>query len=386
MQNAKRISLFLIDIIGRLSLATGFLILLPQPLGAYSCLSAAPAILLSQSFLSRKAAKPAEKNIVRYLLKNLGVFAPLRERPFEEKRLYDISDHRPLPPALRKSYNFRRRCLLMENLRYHFVDEGNPKNPVILMLHGNPTWSFFFRRLVDALKGEYRIIAPDHMGCGLSDKPQRYSYTLRNHMGNVEKLMDHLGLKRITLICHDWGGAIGMGVATRRPDLFSRFVVFNTAAWRSTRMSKRIRVCRIPFFGTLAVRGLNGFALAATRMAVARRLEKGARAGLLWPYDSWQNRIALLRFVQDIPMNPSHPSYDCLKETEGLLYRLRYKPMKICWGMKDWCFDGAFLKQWQQRFPDASVTEYPNAGHYILEDAHEMVIPHVNTFLAATRA
>ena len=298
--------------------------------------------------------------------------------------MYDISDHRPLPPVLRRSYGFRRRCLLMGDLRYHFVDEGNPQNPVILMLHGNPTWSFYFRRLIEALKGEYRIIAPDHMGCGLSDKPRVYPYRLKNHMENVEKLVDYLNLKQITLVCHDWGGAIGMGVATRRPDLFHRFVAFNTAAWRSSRIPKRIAVCRIPFLGPLAVRGLNGFALAATRMAVAGPLEKAARAGLLWPYDTWKNRIALLRFVQDIPMNPSHASYECLKEIEDNLYRLRHKPMKICWGMKDWCFDAEFLNQWRQRFPEASVTEYPNAGHYILEDAHEMVIPAVAAFLADT--
>ena len=275
---------------------------------------------------------------------------------------------------------------MIGKFRYHFVDEGNPHHPPVLMLHGNPTWSFYFRRLIAALRETHHVIAPDHMGCGLSDKPQVYPYGLSNHMENVEKLIDHLGLKRITLVCHDWGGAIGMGVATRRPDFFHRFVVFNTAAWRSSRMPKRIAVCRIPFLGALAVRGFNGFALAATRMAVAGTLEKVAKVGLLWPYNSWKNRIAILRFVQDIPMDPSHVSYGCLKETERRLCSLRHKPMKICWGMKDWCFDGAFLKQWRQRFPDASVTEYPNAGHYILEDAHEAVIPVVKAFLTATKA
>ena len=250
------------------------------------------------------------------------------------------------------------------------------------MLHGNPTWSFYFRRLIAALRETHRVIAPDHMGCGLSDKPQVYPYRLSNHMKNVGNLIDHLGLKRITLVCHDWGGAIGMGVAARRPDLFSRFVILNTAAWCSIRMPKRIAVCRIPFFGALTVRGFNGFGLAATRMAVAKPLEKAAKTGLLYPYDSWKNRIAILRFVQDIPMNPSHPSYNCLKETERLLHRLRDKPMKICWGMKDWCFDAVFLEQWKQRFPDADISKYPNAGHYILEDAHEGVIPDIKAFLS----
>jgi len=328
-------------------------------------------------FYSRKAAK---NNKFIMLFKNLGGFAPLREI-FRGKPLHDIADERPLPPVLRRSYNFRRRCLIIDNLRYHFVDEGNPKNPAVLMLHGNPTWSFYFRRLIAALRETHHVIAPDHIGCGLSDKPQTYPYGLSTHMENVEKLIDHLGLKGITLVCHDWGGAIGMGVATRRPDLFDRFVVLNTAAWRSNRMPKRIAACRIPFLGALTVRGFNGFALAATRMAIARPLDTIARAGLLYPYNNWKNRIAILRFVQDIPMNPVHPSYNCLKETEGLLHRLQGKPMKICWGMKDWCFDNVFLRQWRERFPGATVSEFPHAGHYILEDAHESVVPVVKDFL-----
>lgn len=326
---------------------------------AYSCLSGVPAVPLPP---------------YHFLYLN-GL---LRKKP-----LYDISDDSALPPLLEKSYNFRRRSLMIGNLRYHFVQEGNPHNPAVLMLHGNPTWSFYFRRLIAALSETHYVIAPDHMGCGLSDKPRDYPYRLKNHMDNVEKLVDHLGLKRITLVCHDWGGAVGMGIAARRPELFSRFVVFNTGAWRSTRMPKRIAVCRIPILGALAVRGLNGFALAATRMAVAKPLGKGAKAGLLYPYDSWKNRIAILRFVQDIPMNPSHPSHGCLRETERHLHRLRKKPMMICWGMKDWCFDSVFLSQWRERFPGASVTEFPNAGHYILEDAHETVIPAVRNFLTA---
>jgi len=222
------------------------------------------------------------------------------------------------------------------------------------------------------------------MGCGLSDKPQNYPYRLSNHMQNVEHLIDHLELKHITLVCHDWGGAIGMGVAARRPDLFDRFVVLNTAAWLSNRMPKRIAACRIPFLGALAVCGFNGFARAATRMAVTKPLDAVSKTGLLYPYNNWKNRIAILRFVQDIPMNPSHASYDCLKETERLLYRLQNKPMKICWGMKDWCFDTVFLGQWRERFLKASIREYTNAGHYILEDAHESVVPEVKDFLRHT--
>ncbi len=293
-------------------------------------------------------------------------------------------DHRPIPDHLRQHYNFQRRCLVIDGLRYHFVDEGDPENPPVLMLHGNPTWSFFYRRLIRALRQSYRVIAPDHMGCGLSDKPKNYPYRLASHMQNAERLMDHLNLRHITLACHDWGGAVGMGVAVRRPDLFDRFLIFNTAAWRSSRMPRRIALCRVPFLGALAVRGFNGFALAATRMAVARPLDPAAKTGLLYPYNTWKNRNAILRFVQDIPMNPNHVSHDCLKETEGLLHRLGNKPMQICWGMKDWCFDTGFLDEWRARFPQARIRRYAHAGHYILEDAFERVLPDVRRYLRET--
>ncbi len=150
--------------------------------GAYSCQFTTPAVFLfpSSGFVY------------------LNVF--LRKKP-----LNDFPNHRPLPPALQRSYNFRRRCLMIGKFRYHFIDEGNPHHPPILMLHGNPTWSFYFRRLIAALSETHHVIAPDHIGCGLSDKPQVYPYRLSNHMENVEKLIDHLGLKRITLVCHDWG-------------------------------------------------------------------------------------------------------------------------------------------------------------------------------------
>ena len=205
------------------------------------------------------------------------------EKKGRGKLLLTISDHRPLPPLLRQAYDFRRYHMVIDHHRYHFIDEGDPQNPPVLMLHGNPTWSFYYRRLITALKQDYRIIAPDHMGCGLSDKPQDYPYCLKTHMRNVKALVDHLQLKGITLVCHDWGGAIGMGVAARRPDLFSRFVVLNTAAWRSARMPKRIAACRIPLLGPLAVRGFNGFALAATRMAVAKPLDTGCPEGVALP-------------------------------------------------------------------------------------------------------
>ena len=254
----------------------------------------------------------------------------------------------------------------------HYVDEGT--GPVVLCLHGNPTWSFYWRKLVTALSSSHRVVAPDHIGCGLSDKPQGWAYRLEGHIGNIEKLVEHLDLRDITLVVHDWGGAIGAGFAGRHPDRVKRLVVTNTGAWPSERIPARIAVCRIPGLGALGVRGMNGFAGAAVYMATEKGLSANARAGLLAPYDSWQNRIATLRFVEDIPMAADHPSRATLQGVADGLALLRDKPMHLVWGMKDWCFTPAFLAEWRERFPAAKLTQLDDVGHYVMEDAPEAVL------------
>ncbi len=222
----------------------------------------------------------------------------------------------------RELYPFQSRELQLDGRRYHYLDEG--QGPVLLLAHGNPTWSFYWRRIIQALRPRYRLIAPDHMGCGLSDKPRDYPYVLQQHVSNLLRLVEHLELQDVTLLAHDWGGAIGMGAAVAAPERFARFVLFNTAAFRSRHIPWRIRVCRTPLLGKLAVQGFNGFARAALRMATCRRevFTPQVKAGYLVPYDSWSHRIATHRFVTDIPLSPRHPSYATLQHIEeGLLHR-----------------------------------------------------------------
>ena len=286
-----------------------------------------------------------------------------------------------LTPELAAEYPFESRFLAVDGGRLHYVDEGPRDAPVVLCLHGNPTWSFYWRALVRRYSGAFRVVVPDHIGCGLSDKPQGWPYRLRGHVDNVLRVIDALDLKQITLVVHDWGGAIGMGVATLRPELIERFVVTNTGAWRSLRIPPSIASCKIPGFGAVAVRGFNGFAGVATLRATARGLSPVAKAGLLMPYDSWANRIATLRFVQDIPLHPMHPSYAELGRIDDTLGTLRSKPMLICWGDQDFCFTPAFRAEWQRRFPDATVHAWPDVGHYVMEDAPERVIAAMDAFL-----
>jgi pimeloyl-ACP methyl ester carboxylesterase len=282
----------------------------------------------------------------------------------------------------RSLYPFTSRVLQLGGHRYHYVDEG--QGDVLLLVHGNPTWSFYWRELIRALSPKFRLIAVDHIGCGLSDKPRNYPYRLAQHIDNLGQLVERLDLQGVTLLAHDWGGPIGLGAALARPERFARFVMFNSAGFRSTRMPWRIRMCRTPLLGRLAVQGLNGFARAALGMAVVDRkcITREVRAGLLAPYDSWHNRQAIYRFVQDIPLSPRHPSYATLLHIEKNLPRLAANPWLFIWGMRDWCFTPHFLDRFLTFFPKAEVHRLADAGHYVVEDAHERIVPIVDAFLA----
>ena len=285
-----------------------------------------------------------------------------------------------LPPDIAGLYPFTRHFFkLPDGNRMHYIDEGH--GPVVVMLHGNPTWSWMYRNLVVALSGRFRCIALDHIGCGFSDKPQDYAYTLAQHTRNVRLLLDNLGITNYTLVAHDWGGAIGMDLAGRNPDQVNRMVLMNTAAFTSMDMPMRIAICKIPYLGDFLVRGFNAFAEAAVRMAVERPLTKAVAKGFVWPYRNWHDRIATLRFVQDVPMSSKHRSFAELKRVEESLSALEGKPLLLCWGMRDWCFTPAFLKEWQRRFPKAEVEMVDNAGHYLLEDEGERVVVRIQEFL-----
>jgi haloalkane dehalogenase len=264
-----------------------------------------------------------------------------------------------------------------------YVDEG--EGPVLLFSHGNPTWSFAWRKLIQNLSRDFRVIALDHLGMGLSDKPAAAPYLLDTHIENLRSLVRQLDLCDITLIGHDWGGCIGMGAAGRDPARYRQFVMMNTAAFRSQRIPFRIAVCRIPLLGALGVRGLNLFSRAALRMAVAnpRVMTPAVCQGYLFPYDNWQHRVAVHRFVQDIPLDPGHPSYATLTAVEQGLQQFQQQRLLLLWGEQDWCFTTDFLAEWEQRFPSAKTVRLPHAGHYLFEDDPQRLIDEIRQWLAA---
>jgi len=279
---------------------------------------------------------------------------------------------------------------LSSSLQYHYIDEGGGE-PVVAV-HGNPTWSFYFRSLIKGLSSNYHIIVPDHIGCGLSDKPgsDRYSYSLKSRVDDLEEFIRRLGIKTgITLVGHDWGGMIAMTYALRNPARIARIVLMNTAAFRPPflgiqRKKLPLRLALVRYFTLLskpAVQGLNLFAFAALYMASAKKLPQAVRKGLIAPYNSWNNRIAVFNFVRDIPMQSGAPSYALVSATDSDLPDLLHLPMLICWGLQDFVFDLTYLNEWRRRFPNARVHTFADAGHYILEDKPHEILLIIKDFL-----
>lgn len=283
-------------------------------------------------------------------------------------------------------YPFESRYISISGHKLHYLEEG--KGDPVLMLHGNPSWSFYYRDLVQKLSPFYHCLVPDHIGMGYSDKPgdDEYNYTLYQRVNDLEEFLEAKSInKHITLILHDWGGIIGMSYASRHPDAIKKIVILNTAAFHLPEGQ------RFPFFlrfsrtlpGEFLVRAFNSFSAGATRIGVHRtKMPKKVRRAYTAPYNSWKNRIAILRFIQDIPLNKEDPAFDLVTDVQNSLNLFHNTPVLIAWGMKDQVFDKDFLKKWTEYFPHAQVYRFDDCGHYILEDAREEVGQLIIDFLA----
>ncbi|WP_354624489.1 alpha/beta fold hydrolase [Psychromonas sp. MME2] len=285
-------------------------------------------------------------------------------------------------------FPFKRNYLNRNGQKYHYLNEGSG-DPVV-MVHGNPSWSFYYRNLVSALSANYQCIVPDHIGCGLSDKPSDsdYKYTLKTRIDDLEALLDSLNVKEnITLVVHDWGGMIGLGYAARHPERIKQLVILNTAAFhipKSKRFPMPLWICRNTLLGTVLVRGFNAFSSIASYVGVKRKpMAKAIRQAYVMPFNSWNNRISTLRFVQDIPLFRRDVNYQLVSEIEASLAHYQNIPTLICWGLKDFVFDKHFLAVWKEKLPQAACHEFADCGHYILEDASDEVIPLIEQFMAA---
>jgi len=301
----------------------------------------------------------------------------------------ESNENSVLESKLTKLFPFKRNFINRNGHQYHYVNEGQG-SPVV-MVHGNPSWSFYYRNLVSQLSENHQCIVPDHIGCGLSDKPDdsRYDYTLANRIDDLAALLEQLNvIDNITLVVHDWGGMIGMGYAARYPERIKRLVILNTGAFhlpKAKKLPPALWLGRNTFVGTLLVRGFNAFSSIASYIGVKRKsMSKEVREAYVAPFNSWTNRISTLRFIQDIPLQKGDRNYQLVSEIADSLAQFNTLPMLICWGLKDFVFDKHFLDEWQQRFPEAKVHAFDDCGHYILEDASGEVVPLINDFLKAS--
>lgn len=286
----------------------------------------------------------------------------------------------------RALYPFASHWLSTPQGRMHYVDEGPSPAPAetLLFVHGNPTWSFHWRNLVQALRPQLRCVAVDHIGCGLSDMPNKL-LTLDDHIANLLSLVEWLELENVTLVAQDWGGSIGLGAMLRAPRRLDRIILFNTGAFPPPYIPWRIRACRWPVVGRLAVQGANAFSRAALRMTLARSraLTPAVAAGYLAPYDSWGNRRAVFGFVKDIPRSPREPTWRTLAEINDKLPSLADRRSLLIWGMRDWCFRPDCLNRFVEAWPQAEVHRLDDVGHWVVEDAPVESLAITRQFLAA---
>ena len=268
--------------------------------------------------------------------------------------------------------------------RMHYVDEGS--GPVVVCLHGNPTWGFQFRNLITALRNDFRVIVPDHVGCGLSDQPTDVYFRAADRINHLQELLEQLGVGRFSLVMHDWGGPIGTGLAVRRPADIERLVYFNTTLAEMAELPAMIRQAAAPVIGRLLTQHTMRFVKLLTSLGAAQPLPEEIKQGYHHPYRSRGSRRAIWGFVRDIPFSRSHPTAPLLDEMVAGLPALASKPVKIIWGMKDPGFHPEILRHVAARFPAADVVQIANASHLVLEDAPATAIAEVRDFLRPVAA
>ena len=274
-------------------------------------------------------------------------------------------------------------------LSMSYLDEGPRDGEVVVMLHGNPSWSYYWRNLVSGLSDKYRCIVPDHIGMGFSDKPDdsKYDYTLQSRVDDVSALLRHLGITGpVTLAVHDWGGMIGFGWALSHAQQVKRLVITNTAAFplpAAKKMPWQLSLGRDSQFGAFIIRAFNAFSSGASYQGVETKMPADVRRAYVSPYNTWSNRISTLRFMQDIPLQPGDKAWPLVAEAGRRLPEFADRPAFIGWGLQDFVFDKHFLADFRAALPNAEVTAFEDAGHYVLEDKQAILVPAIRKFLDA---
>ena len=274
------------------------------------------------------------------------------------------------------TFPFEPRFASAGDVRLHYVDEGPRDAAPILFVHGNPTWSYLWRRPIAALSEQgRRCVAFDHMGFGRSDKPPTPArYTLQTHVDNALALIDELDLRDATLVAHDWGGPIGLGALVRQPERFSRAVLMNTWAWElPSFLPAFLREFRTEGLGEILALGGNLFVESIPGGMATRDTDPVMMDAYRAPFPDYWSRVGTLAFQRDIPLTERDRSAALMGSIHDRLEQLDL-PLTLLWGMRDPVFRPVFIDQWKELFPDARVVELADASHFVPEDRPDAVI------------
>jgi pimeloyl-ACP methyl ester carboxylesterase len=285
------------------------------------------------------------------------------------------------PRSLRAIYPFRPQFFEVEGSSLHYIDEGTSQGCVpLICLHGNPTWSFYYRDVVRHFLPQRRVLAPDYLGCGLSG-PQPRPLCLEDHVRIICEWIQSLKLTQFDLLLHDWGGAIGMGVTECLPKHVRKIALLNSGITPLGTLPRTIQLARLPWLGQCLTQGANAFLRGALLTCTTKSIPKEIQEGYLYPYRSWLKRQAIYQFVRDIPLSPKDKSYAYLTKLQSFLPSLTTYPIHAFWGMKDFVFHDGHLQAWKNTLPNLQIKRYPQAGHWVLEDAKGEIESDLEVFL-----
>jgi cis-3-alkyl-4-acyloxetan-2-one decarboxylase len=274
------------------------------------------------------------------------------------------------------TFPFEARYIEADEVRVHYVDEGPRDAAPFLFVHGNPTWSYLWRRPIAELSAKgHRCVAVDHMGFGRSGKPPQLSrYTLQAHVDNAVALIDELDLRDVTLVAHDWGGPIGLGAMLERSDRLHAAVLMNTWAWElPSFVPSFIREFRTEGLGEILVLGGNLFVESIPGGMARRDTDPVMMEAYRAPFPDYWSRLAMLAAQRDIPFTERDRSAALMGSIHERLQELDL-PVTLLWGMRDPVFQPVFMEQWRELFPDARVVELHDAAHFVPEDRPDAVI------------
>ena len=280
-------------------------------------------------------------------------------------------------------YPFEPHGFVVDDHQMRYVDEGSGRP--LVFVHGTPTWSFLWRRMVLALRDEYRCIAPDHLGFGLSDKPEAADYTPAAHAQRLEELIEHLDLRDVTLVVHDFGGPIGLSYALQHPQNVASVVVMNSWLWSNVgnRSVEGTSILVRSPVGRFLYRRLNlsPQVLLKTAFADKGTLTPALHAQYLGPFPTPASRVAPWILAREL--SGSNDWYASLWEARDVLADI---PALVMWGTKDPLFPLTHLERWRTALPGARVERLDRSGHFVQEEAPEEVISAIRSFLTPAAA